>query len=523
MIAVILAATAWLLYVVWRSSHRSDLATYGAFALSAITLAAGWMAWTWRASKGGARPGTSDQRLLQTMDLLATEVTKQWNQAASERGLLAPEPIPVQWGRPSLALAGPTAGATDSQRFAPLPGLPRAGKATLAEGQISDLHALYGALGSGRLVIAGPPGSGKTGAAILLLLAALKYRHDQVPAEDRPEVPVPVLFTAQDWNPNRQPVREWLTRQLQETYALFSGSVGAESASELLDTGKITVIIDGLDEIPAEFRPAALRALSQQASFRVVILTRTAEMAAASQHGVLYGAAAIELRPINPTTSAEYLQRAQLDPPPDGWHNLLKSVRDHPDSPLARALNSPLTITLVRDTYESGDDARELLDFCDAIEDTPTAQAAEDITGYLLDRVVPAAYTRRPGQPPLPFDLPTAQNALTKIAAQMNQRGTRDLQWWRFPQWARARRRCLVAGLAVGFAAWLAALILFELATAAAGKETVGLGELLRLDSGSHSWSDSRAGAEAIPTSWCGHGRSWKENLQRPQLGFYSV
>jgi len=138
-------------------------------------------------------------------------------------------------------------------------------------------------------VIAGAPGSGKSGAAVLLLLAALKHR-GRVPAQDKPEVPVPVLVTAQDWDPRRQPVAAWLTRQLQETYPQFTGAAGAATAAAMIAAGKIAVIIDGLDEITADLRPVALQALSRQASFRVVVLSRTAEMASAASHqGVLQG------------------------------------------------------------------------------------------------------------------------------------------------------------------------------------------------------------------------------------------
>ena len=62
---------------------------------------------------------------------------------------------------------------------------------------------------------------------------------------------------------------------------------------------------------PAELRPVALRALSQQAAFRVVILTRSAEMAVAAAKGLLNGAAAIELRDVDPATAADYLTRVQ--------------------------------------------------------------------------------------------------------------------------------------------------------------------------------------------------------------------
>ena len=385
-------------------------------------------------------------------------VKTQWERAAGERGLVA-EPIPVTWGRPSLPLAGPIAAAAGSRRFAPLPGLPPVREAQLAAGRIDDLHAVYGGLRSGRLVIAGAPGSGKSSAAVLLVLAALKHR-DRVRAEDRVKVPVPVLFTAQDWDPRRQPVKEWLTGRLQQTYPLFAGRTGAANAGGLIDAGKMTVILDGLDEIAEELRPVALQALNQ-ASFRVVVLSRTAEMAsAASQRGVLQGAAAVELRVIDPATAAGYLERVQLDPPPDGWHDLINRIRASPASPLTEALNNPLALTLIRDTYQSGDDARELLDHCDTIQQRVSgAQAAEEITGHLLDRVLPAAYAPRPGQPPPRYDLQTAQNALAKIAARMNQDGTRDLQWWHIPRWAPSAPR-IVAG---GLMAWLLVGVVFGL------------------------------------------------------------
>ena len=443
----------WLLFAVWRSPspRRVDLSTYGAFVVPVVTLAVGWIAWAWRARTGSAGQAAAGQELDRVADLLAVAVRTQWEQAAAERGLAA-APIPVTWSRPSLALAGSIAAAAGSRRFAPLPGLAPVREAQLAAGQIDDLHAVYAGLRSGRLVIAGAPGSGKSSTAVLLVLAALQHR-DRVHAEDRGKVPVPVLFTAQDWDPRRQPVEEWLTGRLQQTYPLFAARIGAAKAGGLIDAGKLTVILDGLDEIAEELRPVALQALDQ-ASFRVVVLSRTAEMAsAASQHGVLQGAAAVELRIIAAAAAAaDYLERVQRDPPPEGWRDLINRIRASPATPLTEALNNPLALTLIRDTYQSGDDARELLDHCDAIQQRASGeQAAEEITGHLLDRLLPAAYAPRPGQPPPRYDLQTAQNALAKVAARMNQDGTRDLQWWHIPQWVPAAQR-IVTG---GFAAWL--------------------------------------------------------------------
>jgi hypothetical protein len=159
-VAPFVVAALWLLYVVWQPRHRVDLATYGAFAVPVVTLMAGWIAWAWRARTSHASPAIAGQDLDRVADLLAMAVKTQWERAAGERGLVA-EPIPITWGRPSLPLAGPISAAAGSRRFAPLPGLPPAREAQLAAGRIDDLHAVYGGLRSGRLVIAGAPGQGK--------------------------------------------------------------------------------------------------------------------------------------------------------------------------------------------------------------------------------------------------------------------------------------------------------------------------------------------------------------------------
>jgi hypothetical protein len=303
-------------------------------------------------------------------------------------------------------------------------------------------------------VIAGGPGSGKSSAAILLILTALRHRRS-VPEKARPEVPVPVMFTLHGWDPGTQRARDWLAERLWQAYPLFGGKRGAGAARGMLDESRIAVLLDGLDEIPEDLRPAVLRALSQQATFRLVLLTRSAEMADAAARAMLQGAGAIELQDIAPGVAAGYLIRTQLDPLPHGWHELTSRLRQEPGSPLAQALNNPLMLTLVRDTYRAGDDVSELLGLRDAAGHPASGQ---EITGHLLDRVLPAAYTQQPGEPPHRYDLATAERALRCIATRMNNAGTRDLQWWHVPAWAHAAPRvivtclatCLVVGLGSG-------------------------------------------------------------------------
>jgi hypothetical protein len=387
-----------------------------------------------------------DGELDRLADQLGEAVRKQWERAAGEQGI-EPEPIPVQWGPPSEAMAGPVDAAIGSTRFAPLPGLRPINPQDLRNGNISNLHSLYGGLGSGRLVIAGAPGSGKTGAAVLLVLASLRHR-ELVPKEERDKVPVPVMFTLHGWDPDSQPLQAWLAAHLKlDYYPLFEGRGGALKAINLVSKGMVSVILDGLDEIPEVLRPVALEALSRQANFRVVLLSRSAEIAAAAACYFLDGAAAVELQDVDPETAAAYLTRIQRSPPPRSWQELICQLRRNPPSPIARALNSPLMLTLVRDTYRSGDDVRELLELS-GTADCP--DYSEDIAGHLLDRVLPAAYRRKPGEPPLRYSLQRAQTTLRRIAERMNEGNTRDLLWWRIAIWTATSVSTIATGFIFG-------------------------------------------------------------------------
>ena len=146
-------------------------------------------------------------------------------------------------------------------------------------------------------------------------------------------------------------------------------------------------------------------------------------------------------------------------------------------------MNSPLSLSLVRDTCQSKDDVSELLAFSASLSDDATVdQDAEDVTDYLLDRVIPAAYTHQPGQPPLPYDLATAQNALTKLAVQMNYWGNRDMYWWQILTWVPETSRRVVFGVVVGVVVG----VVFGLAHWLAGGLAGGL--VGSLAGRAHSW-----------------------------------
>ena len=83
----------------------------------------------------------------------------------------------------------------------------------------------------------------------------------------------------------------------------------------MLDEGRIAVILDGLDEIPEDLRPAVLRALSQQATFRLVLLTRSARDGRCRGPGCAAGRGGHRTAGHRPGAAAGYLTRTQLRPP----------------------------------------------------------------------------------------------------------------------------------------------------------------------------------------------------------------
>src|SRR5215831_4382191 len=156
----IVVATVAGLFLVAQSRRSGQLEGFAGLALSVAAVAAAWIRWVWRPRSSEASEVASGQELERLTGLLAAAVEVQWTRAAGERELLEPAPIPVQWHRSAMPFAGPLAAAVASKQYAPLPGLTAAKERRLQAGQVGDLHKVYGGLGSGRLVIAGGPGSG---------------------------------------------------------------------------------------------------------------------------------------------------------------------------------------------------------------------------------------------------------------------------------------------------------------------------------------------------------------------------
>jgi hypothetical protein len=395
--------------------------------------------------------GAGPSPLERAADHLAEQLRRQWKRASRTT------PIPLQWRWSPRPVTGPIAEAVSGsggRRFAPLPGMAAVTAEQLNSGTLTDLLGVYGGLGSGRLIVLGEPGAGKSGVGITLLRDALAHRA-MLTAGDRDRVPVPVLVTPQGWDPTTESFAEWLAASLARNYALLRApEYGGDAAMRLIEGGHLAVILDGLDEMPEALRPVALHALNEQTTFRLVVLTRTQELKDAVSGGHLQGAAALELLPIDPRQAARYLASGLIDPPPTPWQHMIDHLREHPESVLARALTTPLMLTLVRDTYGPGEAVDELLDG----RRFPTREAVEN---HLLDRVLTAAYTPHLSRASLPYTVGQARRWLGQLACRMNEEGTRDLAWWRIPRWVpawpRAVATVVLVGLVSAFLVWLLA------------------------------------------------------------------
>ncbi|MEO3775452.1 hypothetical protein ABGB16_01090 [Micromonospora sp. B11E3] len=410
--------------------------------------------------------------LTSAADDLALAVRREWEQAVVDRRLR--RPIPVRWAwsdRPVSGRVEDTVGGADGLthgRFEPLPGAASASAATVSAGGLAELFAVYAGLGSGRTVVLGAPGAGKSAAAILTVLEALAHR-EALDDEVRPAVPVPVLLNAKSWEPGRQSLHSWIAERLAADYRfLRAPKYGPDVAARLVRDRRIALFLDGFDELAAESQALALEALDDQADCRLMLFTRSEEYAQAVRGARLHGAAALELRPVPAVVAADYLARWQVAELPAPWRRFVQLLRSAPDSPLARALNSPLTVTLVRDTFPDPADLEELL----APDRFATPTEVED---HLLDMVLPVAYRRRPGQPSGPYDLPHASRWLTALATAMS-RHDGEFAWWRVHHRVPARVRVISTMLLGGLVAGATAAVIAALTEEFGERDTVDVG-----------------------------------------------
>ncbi|WP_344020402.1 hypothetical protein [Streptomyces luteireticuli] len=382
----------------------------------------------------GTRPGaTPPDRLTRVKNRLAAEVRTQWRDEVTAQDLDSPAPLRLWWRRTERAVAA--RGADGAQE----------------RGAVDGLVAMFRELPVRQLVILGERASGKSVSMMLLTLGLLE-------AYD-PADPVPVLMTASSWHPRREHLHTWLARRLTEEHPFLADrkGCGTDMAARLVTGGHVLLMLDGLDELPAELHAFAIRALDRAVGGRdrlvVACLAAEYEQAVARSGRILTRATVVEMEPVSLDRAEEFLT-ADRPPADRRWQDVLARLRAHPRHPavpLTQALTSPLMVALARAIYAPADaDPRVLLGFSDR----------EGIEGHLLSAFLPAAYEPRPPPPggrrraPAHHRPEQAGRWLMFAARHMNRNRTQDFAWWQVgtavPGSVRGLVFAVVSGLVFG-------------------------------------------------------------------------
>ncbi|WP_176960205.1 NACHT domain-containing protein [Lentzea jiangxiensis] len=350
----------------------------------------------------------------QARDRLRCAVRQQWDREIGIRKLRTPRPLRLTWA-PS-----PRDNVTARVIGAPAP----SGGLTLRAGArpTVELMRQFRELPSRRLVVLGEAGAGKSVLAMLLTVDLL--------TEPQDNDPVPVLLPIAGWDPTEE-LGSWLSRRVHEEYP---DVISASGAAELVAGNQVMAVLDGLDEMPKALMPQALAAIDAASEGLWIVLTcRGAEYEKlTAQRTPLSRAAVVEIEPIDPDDAGVYLRDNEAVGDPR-WLPVVSRMHTDNGKNLAKALSTPLMLSLARDAYRApASTPADLLTIAD--------QGADAVTHRVLTEFLPAVYSRtEAGQRAYPAA--KAERWLRTLANHLADRRTDgvNLYWWQLDRAVPAR------------------------------------------------------------------------------------
>lgn len=392
------------------------------------------------------RPDDGEIDIDEVANQLALTVGTQWRREEERQRIHDPLPLSLRWRNAQESLVDHWANIRRaSVGISPDP-------LDLA-GRLDQIMEIYRGIPSGRLLILGQAGSGKSILALRLVRDLLNIRT----ATD----PVPVIFSLGSWDPVAISLRGWLTVQLIRDYPGLTAlsPSGVNLATTLVGADRILPILDGFDEIADGLQRAALEALNG-ISLPLLLTSRVAEYTeAVAGADVLTSAAGIELTDLTLTDLVNYLPRTTRKSPSNSatvetaWDPVLNELRDHPQrlasQNLASVLRTPLMVALARTAYSDTPDG----DPSDLL-DTDRFATSRTIEDHLLSKFIATVYRTSHGNPSAAanwrWNPDRAQSWLSYLAHHLNRLSTRDLAWWELGSTMRYPFRMLIVGLVIG-------------------------------------------------------------------------
>ena len=405
----------------------------------------------------------------ETAENLAKIVRKQWRKETGLRGFhQGAQMLHVSW-QPVTEGFEPWDDLITTAKDKPAAKPPDLGwastSARLAGSDYQQICAVLDQIPTRRLVVLGQPGAGKTMLLIQLLQGLLDRR--------RPGDAVPVLVSLASWRPYLEDLDTWLDRRLAIDYPILRArgpGLKTSYGRAVLDELRILLLLDGLDEIPTEDRPEAIKMINDVLGGHpegLVVACRAEEYLQAAEPPIdepgrravaLRAAAGIVLQPLEPSDVAGYLrrgapnQRARAE-----WEPVTSKLGA--GTAVGEALTTPLNVTLAHAIYNDPDwqrGAGSAVSPADLLEYPTAAKIVE----HLYETFIKAAYrpekgTRSPREkgekpPPAPPALVDAHRWLIFLAQKPG------LTWWDLPKSGSPWLAPLVIGLICGIVAALA-------------------------------------------------------------------
>lgn len=181
------------------------------------------------------------------------------------------------------------------------------------------------------MLILGAPGAGKTTMLLELVRDLLqRARRDGMH-------PIPVVLTLSSWATRREPLADWIVRELATRY-----EIAPAHAQTWLHSDLLVPMLDGLDEVAREHQEACVNAINAfrtaYGTTRVVVCCRSEDYQRLSRSLQAYGTLTIE--PLSRTQVAAFLDTAGAP---------LAAVRAalRADPPLWELAESPLNLSIM--------------------------------------------------------------------------------------------------------------------------------------------------------------------------------